>query len=86
MPLLRGLNVRVTNADGHAFDEWGVQQLRRQNKISAYIKSKSEEAFHISIQPELPFLESDVILDGYVHDNAGEGNSGNPSTRSKSLA
>lgn len=86
MPQLRGLNVRVTNAEGYDFDEWGVQQLRKQNKISAYIKSKSEEAFRITVQPELPFLLSEVSLGGDIQDDAGEGTSGNPNTRSKFLA
>lgn len=85
MPVLRGLNVRVTDVEGHVFDEWGVQQLRKQNKISAYIKSKSEEAFRITIQPDIPFLGSEDFLARDVHDNAGEGNSANPNARSKSL-
>lgn len=78
--------MHVTNAEGQVFDEWGVQQLRKQNKISAYIKSKSEEAFRITVQPQLPFVTSEDFLAGDIQDDAGEGDSGNLNIRSKSLA
>lgn len=86
MPLLRGLSVHVTDAEGQAFDEWGVQQLRKQNKISAYIKSKSGEAFRVTVQPQIPFATPDVFLARDIHDDPGGGNSGNLDIRSKSLA
>lgn len=91
MPQFRGINVRVTNAEGRDFEEWGVQQLRKQNKISAYIKSKSEEAFRVTIQPELPFSTSKLDFGGErelqreFQDDSFEGTSVNPNTRCKSL-
>ena len=78
--------------EGNEFDEWGVQQLRKQNKISAYIISKSNEAFRISIRPDFfdltptipPSTEGksgrDIQLD------ADEGTFGDPHTHRKSLA
>lgn len=53
MPYFSGIHVHVENIRGHKFDEWGVQSLPRQNKISAYITSKSEEIFQIVIKPDL---------------------------------
>ena len=91
MPQLRGINVRVTNAEGHNFEEWGVQQLRKQNKISAYIESKSEEAFRVTVQPELPFSTSNFYfgrereLNGEFQDDSFEGTSVNPNARCKFL-
>ncbi len=60
MPQLRDITVRVTDAEGHEFEEWGIQQLRKQNKVSAYITSRSEAAFRITIQPKIPFLTSQL--------------------------
>jgi hypothetical protein len=62
MPRLRDITVRVTDAEGHDFEEWGVQQLRKQNKVSAYIPSRSEAAFRITIQPKIPFLTSQIPM------------------------
>lgn len=78
--------MHVTNAEGQVFDEWGVQQLRKRNKISAYITSKSEEAFRITIKPQIPFLSSEVFPPRDMQDDAGEGNSRNLNIRSRSLA
>ena len=78
--------MHVTNAEGQVFDEWGVQPFRKRNKISAYIKSKSEEAFRITIQPQIPFISSEVFLPGNIQDDADVGDSRNPNNQSKSAA
>lgn len=78
--------MHVTNVEGQVFDEWGVQPLRKQNRISAYIKAKSEEAFRITIQPQIPFVSSEISRPWDIQDDADDGNSRNLDIRSKSSA
>ena len=56
MPQLRKLTVHVTDAGGQEFQEWGIQLLPRWNKISAYIESRSNVAFKITVQAEIPYV------------------------------
>lgn len=55
MPEFRNLDVRVVDKDGEELQEWGVQHLHSQNKISTYIKSSTNVTFRVTVQPRLPF-------------------------------
>ncbi|MCJ1468417.1 hypothetical protein MMC07_007045 [Pseudocyphellaria aurata] len=55
MPRFRDLTVCVTDAGGNDLEEWGVQNLRSQNKTSAYIQATTNMAFNVTIQPRFPF-------------------------------
>ncbi|KAL6718866.1 hypothetical protein ACLMJK_003100 [Lecanora helva] len=61
MPSLRGITVHVTDEDGKALSEYGVQYIRRHShgkRVSAYIQSKTDAQFRISVQPRIPFRET----------------------------
>ena len=60
MPKLRDVTVSVTDEKGSSLEEWGVQILRSQNKVSAYIRSTTDTPFRVSIQPLIPYITPDV--------------------------
>lgn len=60
MPQTKNLTVQVTDRDGNTLDEWGVQNLRGQNKISAYIKSCNDMAFQVTVKPNIPFPDTEA--------------------------
>lgn len=60
MPSFGDITVRVTDSDGKELDEWGIQHLRRQNKVSVYIKSSTNMGFMLSVQPKIPFPDPDL--------------------------
>lgn len=62
MPEFRNLDVRVVDKDGYELQEWGVQHLHSQNKISTYIKSSTNVTFRVTVQPRLPFHSSDLPM------------------------
>lgn len=62
MPEFRSLDVRVVDKDGNELQEWGVQHLCGQNKISSYIKSSTNMAFRVTVQPRLPFQSPDLPI------------------------
>lgn len=62
MPELRNLDVRVVDKDGDELQEWDVQHIHSQNKISTYIKSSTNMTFRVTIQPRLPFHSPDLPL------------------------
>ncbi|KAL8740196.1 MAG: hypothetical protein Q9190_007072 [Brigantiaea leucoxantha] len=59
MPQLRDVTVHVTDYDGKNLAEWGVQNLRNSNKISAYIKSTTDMPFRVSVRPNIPYPVSE---------------------------
>ncbi len=63
MPSLRGVTVHVTDHKGEELAEWGVQRLRQSTgkgeKVSAYIQSNTGIQFHVSLQPQIPFVDVD---------------------------
>lgn len=73
MPEFRSLNVRVTDSDGNDLEEWGVQHLRSQDKVSTYIKSCTNMSFMISVEPKLPFLDPSLPKFGHDDSDAEEG-------------
>lgn len=60
MPEFRNLDVRVVDKDGDELQEWGVQHLHSQNKISTYIKSSTNVTFRVTVQPRLPLHSPDL--------------------------
>lgn len=60
MPTLRDITVHVTDSNKVKLQEWGVQTLRGHNKVSSYIKSETDMAFQIMIQPKMPYIASDA--------------------------
>jgi hypothetical protein len=60
MPELRDVTVNVTDDRGNALKEWGMQRLRSQDKVSAYIQSTTDMPFRVSIQPKIPYVGTDV--------------------------
>ena len=36
-------------------EEWGVQKIRKSEKISAYIEAETGKSFRILVRPEIPF-------------------------------
>lgn len=60
MPQLRDITVHVTDSNGVEFEEWAVQHLRKQHKISAYIKAQSDTAFRVSVQANIPYTEYEL--------------------------
>lgn len=56
MPDLRGVTVHVTDASGTDLQEWGVQNLWG-DKVSAYIQSKTDMPFRITILPKIPYSD-----------------------------
>lgn len=62
MPEFRNLDVRVVDKDGDELQEWGVQHLHSQNKISTYIKSSTNVTFRVTVQPRLPFHSPDLPM------------------------
>lgn len=59
MPRFRDLSVHITDSKGNDLKEWGVQNLRKQNKASAYIQATTDMAFTITMQPRFPFRNPD---------------------------
>lgn len=58
MPRLKGISCHVTDTQGQALQEWGIQYLRQHtetNRVSAYVRSTTDASFQISLQPEIPF-------------------------------
>ncbi|KAL8672979.1 MAG: hypothetical protein Q9168_002573 [Polycauliona sp. 1 TL-2023] len=62
MPQLQGVTVRVTDVEGNDLEEWGIQKLRG-NKVSAYIKSTSDQIFRVSVQPRIPYFDDEPRLE-----------------------
>lgn len=62
MPAFRNLDVHVVDKDGDELQEWGVQHLHSQNKISTYIKSTTNMTFRVTVQPRLPFHSPDIPM------------------------
>jgi len=60
MPQLRDISVHITNSNGVEFEEWAVQHLRKQHKISAYIKAQSNTAFRVSVQARIPYTDYEL--------------------------
>lgn len=60
MPTLEGVTVNVTDDKGTRLKEWGIQSLRSQNKVSAYIQSATDMPFRVSVQPKIPYIDTDV--------------------------
>ena len=60
MPQLRDITVRVTDSKGVELEEWAVQNLRNQHKISAYIKAKSDMPFRVSVQAKIPYTDYEL--------------------------
>lgn len=60
MPQMRDITVHVTDSNGVEFEEWAVQHLRKQHKISAYIKAQSDAAFRVSVQAEIPYTDYEL--------------------------
>lgn len=63
MPSLRGVTVHVTDHKGKEFAEWGIQRQRQNTgegeKVSAYIQSTTGVHFHVSLKPQIPFVDAD---------------------------
>lgn len=59
MPRFRDLSVHITDSKGNDLKEWGVQNLRNQNKASTYIQATTNMAFKITMQPRFPFRNPD---------------------------
>ncbi|KAG8525870.1 uncharacterized protein KY384_000630 [Bacidia gigantensis] len=53
MPEYMGLNVNVVVED-EELKEWGTQYLNKSRKVSSYVESRTDQKFHISIQPQVP--------------------------------
>lgn len=62
MPAFRNLNVHVVDKYGDELQEWGVQHLHSQNKISTYVKSSTNMTFRVTVQPRLPFRSPDIPM------------------------
>ncbi len=60
MPEVRDITVHVTTSEGVELPEWGVHTFRRNNKTSAYIQSKTDMSFRVSITPKIPYIPKDV--------------------------
>lgn len=60
MPQLRDITVHVTDSKGVEFEEWAVQHLRKQHKISAYIKAQSDTTFRVSVQAKIPYTDYEL--------------------------
>ena len=60
MPELRDIKVHVTSSEGVELQEWGVHSFRRNHKTSAYIQSKTDMPFRLSITPKIPYVAADV--------------------------
>jgi hypothetical protein len=60
MPEIRDITVRVTSSEGVELPEWGVHSFRRNHKASAYIQSKTDMPFRVSITPKIPYVAADV--------------------------
>lgn len=60
MPHFKGLTVHITDQHGEILQEWGIQHLRGQSKVSAYIQSSTDMPFQITIKPDIPFQHPDV--------------------------
>ena len=69
MPSIRDVSVHVTDSEGTPLKEWGVQHLgnlgprKKQAKVSAYIKSRTDMAFRIVVEAKIPYTD-------YVSDQA----------------
>lgn len=90
MPEFRNLDVRVVDKDGAELQEWGVQHLHSQNKISTYIKSSTNVTFRVTIQPRLPFHSPDLPITCNVGSAMGDarplGNGNDHCSRGKFVA
>lgn len=60
MPEVRDIKVHVTSSEGVELPEWGVHTFRRNHKTSAYIQSKTDMPFRVSITPKMPYIAADV--------------------------
>lgn len=60
MPQLRDITVRVTDTEGNEFEEWAVQYLRNQHKVSAYIKARSNLPFRVTVQAKIPYTDYEL--------------------------
>ena len=69
MPQLRGITVRVTDAEGNELEEWAVQHLRKQPKVSAYIKAQSNMPFRVTVQAQIPYTDYELPCEVGVTDN-----------------
>ena len=58
MPQLQGITVHVTDDQGNNLPEWGIQHLRQGDRVSAYIQSTTDAAFQVSVQPRIPWIDS----------------------------
>ena len=61
MPHLRGVTVHITDSYGDNLQEWGTRYLRHGTggkKVSAYVQSTTNAAFHVTLQPNIPFIET----------------------------
>ena len=60
MPEVRDIEVHVTSSEGVELPEWGIHTFRRSHKTSAYIQSKTDMLFRVSIKPKIPYVAADV--------------------------
>ncbi|KAL8862095.1 MAG: hypothetical protein Q9178_001550 [Gyalolechia marmorata] len=72
MPQLRDVTVHVTDVDGNALEEWGVQNLRG-DKVSTYIRSITDMPFRISIQPKIPYFNEELAAGDSSQRSLNEG-------------
>ena len=64
MPVLRNIEVHVTDAYDVPLKEWGARKLERARLTTCYIQSETNKAFRISLRPAvLPFPDfEDVVI------------------------
>lgn len=61
MPHLRGITVHVTDSQGTDLEEWGIHVLKKGSLASAYIQSTTNMSFMVSVQPNIPFVNTDAL-------------------------
>lgn len=76
MPYLRGLTVHIIDSEGNDLQEWGTQNLHRQQRISTYIQSTTGLSFQVSVQPRIPFIDR-----GHPLSDPESGSRGHQATR-----
>lgn len=61
MPELRNICVQVTDAKDQVLPEYGVQRLRGNRKVSAYIQSETNKSFRVSVQAKMPYSPTEIL-------------------------
>ena len=60
MPELRNVTVQVTDSKNQVLPEYGVQRLKGNKKVSAYVQSETNKAFRISVQAKIPYSPTEI--------------------------